>query len=142
VAAYVFDASVLAALYVKEGGSRAAEAAFSYVIEAEHQVHAPDFALLEVANVLWKRVRRSEVTGDAALRAVNDLSATPIHFHPTGLLAPQALVLALAHGFTSYDATYVALATRVGATVVTNNRRLRQLGAGAGLPIVAPSEMS
>jgi predicted nucleic acid-binding protein len=53
-----------------------------------------------------------------------------------------ALVLAIAHGFTSYDATYVALATRVGATVVTNDRRMRQFGAGAGLPIVAPSEMS
>jgi len=142
VAAYVFDASVLAALYVSEEGSRAAEAAFAHVIGSEHQVHAPDFALLEVANVLWKRVRRSEVSGDAALRAVNDLSATPILFHPTGLLAPQALVLAIAHGFTSYDATYVALATRVGGTVVTNDRRMRQLGAGAGLPVVSPGEMS
>jgi predicted nucleic acid-binding protein len=141
VAAYVFDASVMAALHIREDDSAASLAAFAQLGPAD-EVHAPDFMLLEVANVLWKHVRRRTLTGDVALRAVNDLAATPIHFHPTGLLAPQALVLALAHGFTSYDASYVALATRVGGTVVTNDRKLHRRGVEAGLPVVAAREMT
>jgi predicted nucleic acid-binding protein len=140
VAAFVFDASVLAALYVKEAASKASEAAFGRLGAAD-DLHAPDFMLLEVANVLWKHVRRHELPGDAALSAINDLSAAAILFHPTGLLAPQALALAIAHGFTAYDAAYVALATRVGGIVVTNDKSMRQRGIEAGLPVIAPDEM-
>lgn len=139
--AYVFDASVLAALYVREDASAAAEAALGRLTDAD-QLHTPDFALLEVANVLWKRVCRRELSGHAALAAINDMSSAAIHFHPTGLLAPQAVALAIAHGFTAYDASYVALATRVGGTVVTNDGGTRQRGIEAGLPVIAPNEMT
>lgn len=138
MAAYVLDASVLAALYVDDPATEQSEAALRRVEGAE--LHAPDFVVLEVANVLWKRVRRGELHAEDAMTAIADLSAASIRFHPIGSLVAQSLALALAHGFTAYDATYVALATRVGGIVMTNDGGMRQRGIEAGLPIVTPNE--
>jgi predicted nucleic acid-binding protein len=140
VAAYVLDASVLAALYVEDQATKQSEAALARVEQDE--LHAPDFVVLEVANVLWKRVRREELHAEDAMAAVADLSAAPIQFHPIRGLVAQSLALALAHGFTTYDATYVALATRVGGIVITNDGGMRQRGIEAGLPVVTPSEVA
>ena len=138
MAAYVLDASVLAALYVEDPATEQSEAALAR-IEGD-ELHAPDFVVLEVANVLWKRVRREELHAEDAMAAIADLSAASIQFHPVGGLAAQTLALALAHGFTTDDATYVALATRVGGIVITNDGGMRQRGIEAGLPVVTPSE--
>ena len=140
MAAYVLDASVLAALYVDDPATEQAEAALARA-EAD-ALHAPDIALLEVANVLWKRVRRGELQAQDAMTAIADLSAAPIQFHSIGNLVAQSLALALSHGFTAYDATYVALATRVGGIVLTNDGGMRQRGIEAGLPIITPSEVA
>jgi hypothetical protein len=91
--------------------------------------------VLEVANVLRKRMRREELHAEDAIA---DLSAAPIQFHGIGSLVTQSL--ALAHGFTAYDATYVALATRVGGIVITNDGSMRQRAFESGLAIVTPSE--
>jgi predicted nucleic acid-binding protein len=140
VAAYVLDASVLAALYVEDSATKQSEAALARVEQDE--LHAPDFVVLEVANVLWKRVRREELHAEDAMAAVADLSAASIRFHPVGGLVAQSLALALSHGFTTYDATYVALATRVGGIVITNDGGMRQRGIEAGLPVITPSEVA
>jgi predicted nucleic acid-binding protein len=140
VPAYVLDASVLAALYVDDPTTERSEAALARVDGDE--LHAPDVVVLEVANVLWKRVRREEMRAEDAMVAVADLSAASIRFHPVGGLVAQSLALALAHGFTAYDATYVALATRVAGIVVTNDGDMRQRGIKAGLAVVTPSEVA
>jgi predicted nucleic acid-binding protein len=140
VAAYVLDASVLAALYVDDPATEQSEAALARV--ENDQLHAPDFVVLEVANVLWKRVRSEELHAEDAMAAITDLSAASIQFHPIGSLVTQSLALALSHGFTAYDATYVALATRVGGIVMTNDGGMRRRGIEAGLPFVTPSEVA
>jgi predicted nucleic acid-binding protein len=140
MAAYVLDASVLAALYLPDAASDSSAAAVA-CIEAE-DLHAPDFVLLEVANVLWKRVRRGQIQAEEAMAAIEGVPVRSLLFHHTDALVPQALALALAHGFTAYDALYVALATRVGGTVVTNDGGMRQRGIEAGLPVVAARELA
>lgn len=140
MAAYVLDASVLAALYVNDPATEQSEAALKQ-IEGD-ELHAPDFVILEVANVLWKRVRREELHAGDAMAAIADLSATSLQLHPISGLVAQSLALALAHGFTTYDATYVALATRVGGIVITNDGGMRQRGIEAGLAVVTPREVA
>ena len=76
------------------------------------------------------------------MAAVADLSAASIHFHSIGGVVAQSLALALSHGFTAYDATYVALATRVGGIVITNDGGMRQRGIEAGLAVVTPREVA
>jgi len=137
---YVLDASVLVALQVRESATEATEAALARI--EDDDLHAPDFAPLEVANALWKRVRAGELSAEEAMETVADLPVASLHLHRTDELVPQALALALTHGFTAYDALYVALATRVGGTVVTNDGGMRQRGIEAGLPVVAASELA
>jgi predicted nucleic acid-binding protein len=50
--------------------------------------------------------------------------------------------LALAHGLTAYDATYVALAAAIGGVVVSNDATLRRRAAEAGLPVAGPAEVA
>jgi len=140
MARYVLDASVLAALYLEDPASDPSAAAVARIDDEE--LHAPDFVLLEVANVLWKRVRRGQIQAGAALAAIEDTPIASLRLHPTEQLVPQALALALAHGFTAYDALYVALATRVGGTVVTNDGGMRQRGIEAGLPVVTARDLA
>lgn len=136
----MLDASVLAALYVEDPATEASEAALER-LEVDAQLHAPDLVLLEVAQVLWKRVRRDELSADDAMRGIGDLEAAAIRFFPSGSLVAQSLALALAHGFTAYDATYIALATRVGGTVVTNDAELHRRAREAGLPVAGPEDI-
>lgn len=140
MAAYVLDASVLAALYVDDPATEQSEAALEQIQRDE--LHAPEFVVLEVADVLWKRVRREQLHAEGAMAAIADLSVASIQFHPVGGLVAQSLALALSHGFTTYDATYVALATRVGGIVMTNDGGMRQRGIEAGLAIVTPREVA
>ncbi len=138
--AYVLDASVLAALHIEDPASDPSAAAVARI--ARDELHAPDFVLLEVANVLWKRVRREQIDAEQALTMIASSPVRSLVLHRTDELVPQALALALAHGFTAYDAIYVALATRVGGTVVTNDGGMRQRGIEAGLPVVAANELA
>ncbi|MBS1870120.1 MAG: type II toxin-antitoxin system VapC family toxin [Actinobacteria bacterium] len=140
MAAYVLDASVLAALQLREPATEAIAAALARIEGSD--LHAPDFALLEVANVMWKRVRMGDLAAEEAMAAMEDVPVESLRLHRTDELVPQALALALAHGFTAYDAIYVALATRVGGTVVTNDGGMRQRGIEAGLPVVAARELA
>lgn len=140
MAPYVLDASVLAALYLEDPVADPSAAAVARIDGEE--LHAPDFVLLEVANVLWKRVRRGQIQAEDALAALGSTPVAMLQLHRTEELVPQALALALAHGFTAYDALYVALATRVGGTVVTNDGGMRQRGIEAGLPVVAARELA
>lgn len=142
MSAYVLDASVIAALYVDEPLSEVAERALA-AIEAERaETHAPELLLYEVASALWKRTRRGELSTELALERLQDLAAVEIELHPAYELAPQALSLALAHDVTVYDAAYLALAVRLGATVVTADTRLRERAAAATLPTTAPETLA
>lgn len=138
---FVLDASVAAALYVDDPVSADAHALLSRLSTEGAELHAPDLLVLEVANVLWKRTRRSEIAPADALTAVNDLaSSADLRLHSAPPLVRQALGVALAHGLTVYDAVYVALAALLGAVVLTADSRL--LGtATAGLPVAAVTEV-
>ena len=140
-AAFVLDASVVAALYVEEPFSDDVRAMLERLTGAGASLHAPELLLFEVANVLWKRARRNEVLAPDALRAIGDLAHwRDLELHSAAPLARPALSMAIAHGLTAYDAAYVALAGVVGGVVVTADRRLQEIGTSAGLPVASVAE--
>jgi predicted nucleic acid-binding protein len=140
VAAFVLDASVLAALYVDDPASDESEAFLARLERAGGDVHAPELVLLEVANVLWKRVRAGQLDPADAMTAIADLSSASIRLHPAPSIVRSALALAMAHGLSAYDAAYCAVATRVGATVITHDADLRRRAAAAGIPVAGPTD--
>ena len=125
----VIDASVAAKVFFTEAGSEAArDLALSGV-----RFIAPDLITLEIASVAAKYVRRGETTVGHGLEALQALPDLIDHLAPLGGLGERALELAVTHGFSAYDASYLALAEARGVQVVTADEKLARRASAAGL---------
>ena len=127
----VIDASIAIKWVIEEVGSPRAAS----LLDGSRLV-APDLLLIECANVLWKKVRRAELTEDEALVAVRLLQQADIELVPTRHLADQAVRLAIELDHPAYDCLYLALALANDWPLITADdrfvQRLRQPGQNYG----------
>jgi len=86
----------------------------------------PDLMFAEVANVLWKKVRRGEISERRAAEIAGLLPDGPFEIYSDYDLMPEALRIAVKYSITSYDASYVALAIELGVEFATTDRKLSQ----------------
>jgi len=126
VTLWVVDASVVIKWYVPESNYEAARA----MRTAETALTAPDFLFAETANILWKLVRRGEMTASRAINIIDEVAAAPFITISNQSLAQDALDLSIATGITAYDATYVALAIRLDKILITADEKLMRKVAG------------
>jgi predicted nucleic acid-binding protein len=114
----VCDASALVALLLDSGpeGRWAAEAV------AGCSLAAPSLICFESANIIRRQEIAGNVSADQAAQAHADLLDLAIEQWPHELLAARAWELR--HNLTVYDASYVALAELIGATLVTLDQRI------------------
>src|SRR5262249_16992062 len=77
---------------------------------------------IEIANILWKKVRRSELGQTDAEAILSQLTLLPIERHDE--LVRHALGLANDTQQTVYDCLYLALAVELGGQMVTADERL------------------
>src|SRR5579863_8264651 len=84
----------------------------------------PDLFWVEVANALWKAVRRNEISSNNAAAAMSFLRDLDIATLPSLDIVPQALDLAITQGRTAYDSLYVALAIQSKSSLITADERL------------------
>ena len=75
----------------------------------------------EVANALWRKARQGQIKRADAGAAMAALSDIPVRWNDDETVGADAARLALDHPV--YDCVYLALAHRIGATVVTADRR-------------------
>ena len=123
----VVDASVAVKWYVPEPDSQRAH----LILSSGRQLLAPDLVIAELGNIVWKKVRRGELTvGDAQAIAVALATACPVELRPALALLSTALDIAVAHDRTVYDSLYIALASELGCQVVTADERLANALAG------------
>ena len=119
---YVVDASVVVKWFAPEEMSDAADT----LLTGEHELCAPDFVLVEAANVFWKKVRSGEMTDAKADEALLALSAGAIELRATPPLLPRALEMANSIGHPVYDCIYIAAAEAWPAVLITADRRLAE----------------
>ena len=116
---YVVDASVVVKWFLPDIYAEAA----GFLQNSVCQLHAPAFFVLEVGNVLSKKIRRQELSkqeGDAILK---ELAHLPIQQHPDQRLFRQAYTLAHQTHQSLYDCMYLALAETINGQVVTADRK-------------------
>jgi predicted nucleic acid-binding protein len=113
----VIDASVALKWVVDEPDSEAAEA---LLIES---LIAPDFWLIEAANVLRAKTARGDLFGDQAQVRLDRLRRAPVVSVSTAQLLHDALTLAIDLGHTVYDCLYLSLALREDMVLVTADKR-------------------
>lgn len=114
----IIDASVAIKWVVEEEGTDEALAL------RRQKLFAPDLIISECANILWKKVRRNELTADEAALAARLLANANIELAPTAPLLDAALEIALFLEHPAYDCMYLALAERNALKLVTADTRL------------------
>ncbi|MGH6868065.1 MAG: PIN domain-containing protein [Methylocella sp.] len=115
----VIDASVAIKWFVIEDGRDDALA----IIDFKTELVAPELFKAEFTNVLWKKVRRSEVSLEHAKLLIERVE-TFVTFVPTSFEVGQsALQFAVMLDHPSYDCIYLALAERLGTKLVTADRK-------------------
>jgi predicted nucleic acid-binding protein len=116
----VVDASVALCWFAAE-----AETAFANrLIAAAVDLVAPSLMLVELANGLWKKTRRGEMTADLAAAGLREIWRFVPQIVDVSHLAEPALALARELDHSVYDCAYLALARRRGAPLVTSDQRL------------------
>jgi predicted nucleic acid-binding protein len=96
------------------------------LLTSEAELVAPDFLVLDVANALWKRIRRGELDyTDAQLRIDTLIEGDP-EFFESGFLIRDALELAATLDHSVYDCLYLALAVHEGTQVMTADQRFHK----------------
>ena len=118
---YVVDSSVAIKWYVPERHNAEAHRLRAGGIA----LHAPEFLDVEMAAIVWKKLRRGDMRGPDADDILNDLAAPHYHYSPpTGSLVVPAFDLADRSGRTVYDCLYLALAVQLGGVMVTADEKL------------------
>jgi predicted nucleic acid-binding protein len=123
---YVIDASIAVKWVVEEIGTIEALS-----LRRQARLIAPDLLVAECANVLWKKVRRNELSKDEALLAAGLLQHSEIELLPTRSLLSVATSIAIELDHPAYDCVYIALAVANDCSFVTADERfLRELNQG------------
>jgi predicted nucleic acid-binding protein len=94
------------------------------LLSGNHELLIPDLFFPEVANILWKRVRRGEDTPERARATLADFRAVPLQVYASQALTPVALDIAMQMDRTVYDSLYLALAASTQCQMVTADLKL------------------
>ncbi|MDK7741916.1 type II toxin-antitoxin system VapC family toxin [Helcobacillus massiliensis] len=116
----VLDASAIVEMLVGE----ADRTWWSDVLASD--LHAPQLLDIEVMSVLRGLERGRRITAESAEQAWAVMSDLSVTRHPFAVTAPR--VWELRHQFTTYDASYVALAEALDARLLTCDRKLAAPG--------------
>lgn len=114
----IVDASVAVKWFADEAG---VDEALSILAD---DLVAPSLILGEVANTLWKKCRRGEISPDQALVAVANLPDLLVELYSATSLIARAVQIAFDHDHPVYDCFYLALAERLQIEIVTADVRM------------------
>jgi predicted nucleic acid-binding protein len=115
----VLDASAAIDWLLQTAAGRQIE---SRIYARPESLHAPHLLDLEVAQVLRRLVRESAVSAQRADQALQDLLSLRLARYPHFIFLPH--IWRLRHNLSAYDAAYIALAEKLGATLLTRDARL------------------
>ena len=115
----VVDASAIIEALLQTPAAAAVE---ERLLEEGLPLHAPHLIDVEVTQVLRRYAATRQIEPARCRDALDALQGFPLRRHQHDVLLPR--VWELRHNLTAYDATYVALAEALDATLLTRDRRL------------------
>jgi predicted nucleic acid-binding protein len=134
---FVLDASIAAAWFLPDEQSEAAESLLGMLDNAPGLV--PSLFWFEIRNLFVISERRGRLAPGIALAATLKLRSLAIKDGGTG--NDVAIIdVALRHGLSGYDASYVALAKSSAMPLATADRKMATAARGEGIAIVGPLE--
>ena len=115
----VVDASVAVKWLADEEGSERARR----LLRPGLELHAPRLLLAEAANALRRKANKREIDPDTMAERFGRLFKTGIVWSAADVVEGDALEMAYLANHPIYDFTYFSLAVRVGAQLVTADKR-------------------
>ena len=115
----VLDASVAVDWLLQTAAAQRIE---SRIFVRNQSLHAPELLDLEVVQALRRLVREGTLSASRAEAGIEDLLDLRITRYPHSLLLPR--IWQLRHNLSAYDAAYVVLAEKLGATLLTRDAKL------------------
>jgi predicted nucleic acid-binding protein len=131
---FVIDMSVAMAWCFEDEATEAADLVLDRLREDEAVV--PAIWPLEVANVLLVAERRGRLTEAQASRFLGLLTQLPIEVDDAPREVAAVVAAGRRHELSSYDASYLVLAERLGASLATLDRRLAKAAERAGVGLL------
>jgi predicted nucleic acid-binding protein len=129
----VLDTSALLRLYLADGPlPPSLEPAIQRGCSGDALLLVPDLCLLECASVLLKQVQRQLLSADECRALLADLLQLPLRLTSASELACAALDQAMALSLSVYDASYLALALKHGARLITADKQLAKAALSLG----------
>lgn len=114
------DTSVALKWFVEEPLRDAAAA----LLDGDELLVAPDFAMAKVANALWRKARKGEVTPEQVGRAIAEMRALLVLRPIDADLTQGAFRIAQSIGHSVYDCLFPACAAQEKAQFVTADAKL------------------
>ena len=139
IPAVVLDASVAAAWLLPDEASEASRRVYVRMRRGSLVLHAPELWLWECGNIIASGVKRRRFAPDDALLTWSVLDAIRVRVevaNPAPAQIRAALVLALDHGLSLYDAAYLWLAKSLSLPLLTADRPLGRAASAAGVAVV------
>lgn len=127
----VLDSSAAVRTVIEKGDTR-----WSAALQDAELVLAPDLLAIEAANAFSKYVSAGMLSRDDAGAALRDAIALVDEFHPMRELAQEAFGLGVLMKRSVYDLAYLALARRLGASLLTADKGLREAARRSGVQLV------
>ena len=124
---YVVDASVAVKWVVTEDDTLVA----MQLVTSGDELIAPDFVMIETANILWKKVRRKQIDTIQATTALTTVRLPFSRFVASAGLLERAVAIAFKLDHPVYDCLYLALADSEDAVLITADHRLVAVAAGS-----------
>jgi predicted nucleic acid-binding protein len=131
---FVIDTSVAMAWCFEDEASDATEAVLDRL--RDDQAVVPAIWPLEVANVLLVAERRGRVSEAQASRFLELLAQLPIEVEDSPTDIAAIVAIGRRHTLSSYDASYLVLAERLGACLATLDQALTRAARKAGVQLL------
>jgi predicted nucleic acid-binding protein len=145
VPAVVLDASVTATWLLPDEASEASRAVYVRMRRGALILHAPDLWLWECGNIIANGVKRQRIGPADALLTWSVLDAIRSRVEmtsPAPAQARAALVLALDHGLSLYDAAYLWLALSLRLPLLTTDVALSRVAERSAVRVLSLQEAS
>ena len=123
----VVDTSVVIKWVIDEPGSSIALALLFKWAEEGTEIQAPALLTYEVANALYQRVRKGELSAEKAKKGLDDVLLAELKLNVEGFLSLSKRAIELAHQYSlpaAYDPHFLALAEREKCDYWTADTRL------------------
>lgn len=137
---FVMDASFAISWVFRDEANQLSDEAWGKLVKQSATAHVPGIWAMEIVNVTLRGPREGKTRpSDSDVAAFfSVLRKMPLRFHFQGLelYLDQAAPVMKKYGLTSYDASYLLLAKKLGLPLASNDKRMRKAAKAEGIEVV------